>query len=145
MLLKAQLLISLYVVRSERLFCERLRYNFLFRWFLELPGVGSGFDATTFTKNRQRLLDAEIPRKCFSAVVAKAEERRLLSDEHFTVDGNPNEANAFLKSSKKKGDPGIGGTPSGGSGRSAEVDSQIHILLLTAKDRAGHQCSAALT
>jgi transposase len=121
-LLKAQLLISLYSVRSERLFCERLRYDFLFRWFLELPGVGSGFDATTFTKNRQRLLDAEIPRKFFVAVVAEAAERRLLSDEHFTVDGTLIEANASLKSFKKRGDPGSGGTPSGGSGRNAEVD-----------------------
>jgi transposase len=60
MLLKSQILIALYSVRSERLFCERLQYDFLFRWFLDLPGVGTGFDATTFSKNRQRLLEAEI-------------------------------------------------------------------------------------
>lgn len=118
-LLKAQLLISLYSVRSERLFCERLRYDFLFRWFLDLPGVGSGFDATTFTKNRDRLLDADIPRKFFSAVVAEAAERRLLSDEHFTVDGTLIEANASLKSFRKKGG-GPGGAS--GGGRNAEVD-----------------------
>jgi transposase len=119
-LLKAQLLISLYSVRSERLFCERLRYDFLFRWFLDLPGAGSTFDATTFTKNRQRLLDAEIPRKFFAAVVAEAAERRLLSDEHFTVDGTLIEANASLKSFRKKG--GGGGNPPGSGGRNAEVD-----------------------
>jgi transposase len=119
-LLKAQLLISLYSVRSERLFCERLRYDFLFRWFLDLPGAGTTFDATTFTKNRQRLLDAEIPRKFFAAVVAEAAERRLLSDEHFTVDGTLIEANASLKSFRKKG--GGGGNTPGAGGRNAEVD-----------------------
>lgn len=120
-LLKAQLLISLYSMRSERLFCERLSYDFLFRWFLDLPGVGSGFDATTFTKNRQRLVDADIPRKFFLAVVAEAGERRLLSDEHFTVDGTLIEANASLKSFRKKGGKGgDGGTA--GPGRNAEVD-----------------------
>src|SRR5262249_22977814 len=101
-LLKAQLLISLYSVRSERLFCERLRYDFLFRWFLDLEGAGSSFDATTFTKNRRRLVEAEIPRKFFAAVVEEAADRRLLSDEHFTVDGTLIEANASLKRFRKK-------------------------------------------
>lgn len=121
-LLKAQLLISLYSVRSERLFCERLRYDFLFRWFLDLSGVGSGFDATSFTKNRNRLLGADIPKKFFEAVVAEAAERRLLSDEHFTVDGTLIEANASLKSFRKKGDKGGPSGVSGGGGRNAEVD-----------------------
>ena len=118
-LLKSQLLISLYSVRSERQFCERLRYDFLFRWFLELSGAGAAFDATTFTKNRQRLLEADIHRKFFRAVVAEAAERHLLSEEHFTVDGTLIEANASLKSFRKKG--GDGPPPSGG-GRNAEVD-----------------------
>jgi len=122
MLLKAQLLISLYSVRSERLFCERLKYDFLFRWFLDLGGVKAVFDATTFTKNRRRLVDADIPRKFFEAVVEQASERRLLSDEHFTVDGTLIEANASLKSFRRKdGGKGPGGT-SGGGGRNAEVD-----------------------
>ena len=119
-LLKAQLLISLYSVRSERLFCERLRYDFLFRWFLELSGAESTFDATTFTKNRKRLLEAEIPRKFFLAVVEQALERHLLSDEHFTVDGTLIEANASLKSFRKK--DGGGGEPPTSGGRNAEVD-----------------------
>ena len=118
-LLKAQLLISLYSVRSERLFCERLRYDFLFRWSLDLAGAASAFDATTFTKNRQRRLDAEIPRKFFQAVVAQAAEKRLLSDEHFTIDGTLIEANASLRTFRKKGG---GPPPPSGGGRNAEVN-----------------------
>jgi transposase len=59
-LLKAQVLIALHTVRSERLFCERFQYDFLFRWFLDIPGIGTAFDATTSSKNRARLLDTEI-------------------------------------------------------------------------------------
>jgi transposase len=85
MLLKSQILIALYSVRSERLFCERLQYDFLFRWFLDLTGVGTAFDATTFSKNRQRLLEAEIFEEFFGEVLDQARRRFLLSDEHFTV------------------------------------------------------------
>lgn len=101
-LLKAQILIALYTVRSERLFCERLRYDFLFRWFLDLRDGTTSFDATTFSKNRKRLLDAEIFEEFFREVVEQARRRRLLSDEHFTVDGTLIEANASLKSFRKK-------------------------------------------
>src|SRR6266498_2779819 len=80
-LLKAQILIALYSVRSERLFCERLQYDFLFRWFLDLPGVGTAFDATTFTKNRERLLEADLFGEFFREVIEDArrrsEERRV--------------------------------------------------------------------
>ena len=68
-LLKAQILIALYSVRSERLFCERLQYDFLFRWFLDLSGVGTAFDATTFTKNRERLLQADLFGEFFREVI----------------------------------------------------------------------------
>src|SRR6266705_5480697 len=68
-LLKAQVLIALYTVRSERLFCERLRYDFLFRWFLDLRDGSSTFDATTFSKNRERLLEADIFEEFFWGVV----------------------------------------------------------------------------
>lgn len=121
-LLKAQLLISLYSVRSERLFCERLRYDFLFRWFLDLNGIGTGFDASTFAKNRERLLAADLYRELFRAVVAEAAEQDLLSDEHFTVDGTLIEANASMKSFRRKdgGDGDAGG--SGTEGRNAEVN-----------------------
>ena len=89
-------LIALYSVRSERPFCERLQYDFLFRWFLDLPGVGTAFDAPTFSKNRERLLTADIYLDFFSEVVEEARRRRLLSDDHFAVDGTMIEANASL-------------------------------------------------
>ncbi|MFN2604439.1 MAG: IS5 family transposase [Gemmatimonadaceae bacterium] len=118
MLLKAQILIALYTVRSERLFCERLRYDFLFRWFLDLRDGSSTFDATTFSKNRERLLEAEIFTEFFREVVEQARGRRLLSDEHFTVDGTLIEANASLKSFRKKD----GGKPPEGGGSNVEVN-----------------------
>jgi transposase len=97
-LLKAQLLIALYTVRSERQFCEQLQYNLLFRYFLDL-GLDEGtFDATVFAKNKARLLAADVARHFFEGVVAQAQAARLLSSEHFTVDGTLIEAWASLKS-----------------------------------------------
>lgn len=119
-LLKAQILIALYSVRSERLFCERLRYDFLFRWFLDLPGVGEAFDASTFSKNRGRLLEADIQTEFFYQVLEEARKRGFLSDDHFTVDGTLIEANASMKSFRKKGEGDSGGGT--GGGRNAEVD-----------------------
>ncbi len=105
-LLKASLLIALYSVRSERAFCEELDYHLLFRWFLDMNLIEPSFDATTFTKNRQRLLEHEAGQQLFDEVVAAADERGLLSDEHFTVDGTLIEAAASLKSFKpREGDP----------------------------------------
>src|SRR5215208_3682722 len=86
-LLKASLLIALYSVRSERAFCEELDYHLLFRWFLDMNLMEPSFDATTFTKNRQRLLEQEIGQRLFDEVVDRARTAGLLSDEHFTVDG----------------------------------------------------------
>ena len=97
-LLKASLLIDFYSVRSERAFCEELDYNLLFRWFLDMSLMEPSFDATTFTKNRERLLKHEIGQQLFDTVVGEAHERGLLSDEHFTVDGTLIEAAASLKS-----------------------------------------------
>lgn len=124
MLLKAQILIALYSIRSERLFCERLGYDFLFRWFLDMPGLAPAFDPTTFSKNRQRLLEAEVFEEFFSEVVAQARKKFLLSDEHFTVDGTLIEANASMKSfqpRKDKDDKG-GDEPPASGGRNADVD-----------------------
>ena len=104
-LLRALLLQVLYSVRSERLLMEQLDYNLLFRWFVGLKADGRIWDATVFTKNRQRLLDGEIARAFFERVVAQARERGLLSDEHFTVDGTLIEAWASLKSFQRKGAP----------------------------------------
>ena len=97
-LLRALLLQALYTIRSERQLIEQLDYNLLFRWF-----VGLGIDdpvwvPTTFTKNRDRLLDGDIAAAFFEAVLIHAETARLLSDEHFTVDGSLLEAWASHKS-----------------------------------------------
>ena len=97
-LLKACLLIALYTVRSERQFCEQLNYNLLFRWFLDLGWDETPFDASTFAKNKQRLLEADVARRFFDGVVRTAKAARLLSAEHFTVDGTLIEAWASLKS-----------------------------------------------
>ncbi len=105
-LLKSSLLIALYSVRSERSFCEQLDYNLLFRWFLGMNPVEPSFDATTFTKNRERLLEHRVGQALFNEVVLEADRRGLLSDEHFTVDGTLIEAAASLKSFKPRdGDP----------------------------------------
>src|SRR5262245_39282084 len=84
-LLKSTLLMALYTVRSERLFCEQLGYNLLFRWFLDMNTVEDGFDPTVFTKNRQRLMEHDIAKAFFREVVEQARAAGLMSDEHFTV------------------------------------------------------------
>ena len=104
-LLKASLLIALYSARSERAFCEDLDYNLLYRWFLDLQLIEPSFDATSFTKNRQRLLDHAIGQRFFDEVVELAAALDLLSDEHFTVDGTLIEAAASLKSFRPRDEP----------------------------------------
>jgi transposase len=101
-LLKSSLLIALYSVRSERQFCEQLDYNLLFRWFLDLSMDAPGFDASTFSKNRDRLLAHDVAKRFFAAVVGQARDAGLLSAEHFTVDGTLIEAWASLKSFRPK-------------------------------------------
>jgi transposase len=101
-LLKSMLLMALYTVRSERLFCEQLDYNLLFRWFLDMDMVVESFVPTVFTKNRDRLLAHDVAREFLLAVVAKARSAKLMSHEHFTVDGTLIESWASLKSFKKK-------------------------------------------
>src|SRR5881392_2959386 len=101
-LLRALLLQVLYTIRSERLLMEQLDYNLLFRWFVGLEVDDPVWNATVFTKNRERLLAGEIARAFFDRVVAQARERGLLCDEHFTVDGTLIEAWASLKSFQRK-------------------------------------------
>ena len=86
-LLRALLLQVLYSVRSERMLMEQLEYNLLFRWFVGLAMDDAVWAPTTFTKNRDRLLEGDIARVFFEDVVAQAGGRRLLSVEHFTIDG----------------------------------------------------------
>jgi transposase len=103
-LLKSTLLMAFYSVRSERLFCEQLDYNLLFRWFLDMDGVEESFDHSTFSRNRQRLLEHEVAAKFLAEVVKTARGADLMSDEHFTVDGTLIEAWASLKSFRPKGE-----------------------------------------
>jgi transposase len=102
-LLRALLLQVLYSIRSERLLMEQLDYNLLFRWFVGLSMDDPIWDATVFSKNRDRLLEGDIARAFFERVLCHARAQRLLSDEHFTVDGTLIEAWAGQKSFKKKG------------------------------------------
>lgn len=100
-LIRAQLLQVLYSVRSERQLIEQLDYNLLFRWFVGIEMDEAVWDVTVFTKNRERLLKADVARKFFALVVEQAQTLNLMSDEHFTVDGTLLEACASLKSFKK--------------------------------------------
>jgi transposase len=104
-LLKGELLIALFSIRSHRLFCEMLEYNMLFRWFLDMHLDEPLFDHSTFSQNSERLLTHETAQKFFDAVVTYARGEGLLSDEHFTVDGTLIEAWASLKSVKPKDAP----------------------------------------
>jgi transposase len=100
-LLRALLLQVLYTVRSERMLMEQLEYNLLFRWFVGLNMDEPVWDVTVFTKNRERLLKADIAKKFFEQVLKQAQALDLMSDEHFTVDGTLLEACAGLKSFKR--------------------------------------------
>jgi len=100
-LLRALLLQVLYSARSERMLIEQLEYNLLFRWFVGLNMDDQVWDVTVFTKNRDRLLKADVAKRFFELVVAEARNLDLMSDEHFTVDGTLLEACAGLKSFRK--------------------------------------------
>ena len=103
-LLKAQLLIAFYSVRSDRLFCEQLDYNLLFRWFLDLDLESGGLDQSNFSRLRERLVETDIARRFFDEVVRLARKDKLLSSDHFTVDGTLIDAWASFKSFKRKDD-----------------------------------------
>jgi len=118
-LFRALLLQILYTVRSERQLMEQMDYNLLYRWFVGLTMDEPVWDASTFSANRERLLNQDMAREFFSRVLALAQWRGLTSDEHFSVDGTLIQAWASHKSFKPKdgGDP-----PPGPGGRNAEVD-----------------------
>lgn len=136
-LLKGSLLMAFYSVRSERLFCEQLAYNLLFRWFLDMDMVEDPFDHSTFSKNRARLMQHDVAKLFFGKVVEQAQAARLMSSEHFSVDGTLIDAWASFKSfqpkdaaaerqarnrskaeRRKRGGKG----PKGGGGRNVEVN-----------------------
>ncbi len=120
-LLRAMLLQAFYSIRSERQLMERLEYDLLFRWFVGLGVDDRVWDHSTFSKNRDRLLAGEVARAFLAAVLAQPKVKRLLSSEHFSVDGTLIEAWASPKSFKPRdGSGGDGG--SGGGSRNPEVD-----------------------
>ncbi len=121
-LLKAQLLIALFSVRSDRMFCEQLDYNILFRWFLDMNLEEASFDATSFTKNRERLLAHDVSLKFFDAVVRQARKRDLLSGDHFTVDGTLVDAWASMKSFQSKETQKGSSKPPENGGRNSTSD-----------------------
>src|SRR5258708_38420830 len=104
-LLRALLLQAFFTVRSERQLMEQLDYNLLFRWFVGLSMDEAVWDATVFCKNRDRLLDGDIARKFMAGVLSLPQVRKLLSSEHFSVDGTLIEAWASMKSFVPKGAP----------------------------------------
>jgi transposase len=120
-LLKALLLQVLYSIRSERALVEHLDYNLLFRWFVGLPMDEPVWDPSSFSKNRDRWIEADIALEFLAKVIAMAEEQGLISKEHFSVDGTLLEAWASLKSFKPKDIPPPEGPGSSG-GRNEEVD-----------------------
>lgn len=118
-LLKALLLQILYTIRSERALVEHIDFNILFRWFIGLSLDEPVWDHSTFSKNRDRLIDADIAVSFLEVVLEKAEEEGLLSKDHFSVDGTLLEAWASLKSFRPKDEPPA---PPESSGRNREVD-----------------------
>lgn len=113
-LLRALLLQALYGKRSERLLMEELDYSLLFRWFVGLAIDDAVWDATVFSKNRDRLIEGEIAARFFAAVGKQLDGSGLLSDEHFTVDGTMLEAWANRRSFREKADPPEQGSGHGG-------------------------------
>jgi len=119
MLLRALLLQAFYSIRSERQLMEQLDFNMLFRWFVGLGMDDDVWDASTFAKNRDRLLEAEVSAKLLLGVIEHKNVKRLLSRDHFSVDGTLIGAWASMKSFRPKGDEDA---PKGGGGRNAERD-----------------------
>lgn len=134
-LLRASLLQAFYSIRSERQLMERLEFDLLFRWFVGLGIDDPAWDHSVFSKNRDRLLEGEIAAKFLAAILTPPQVKRLLSSQHFTVDGTLIEAWASLKSLKPR-DGGDGNPPPTGGGRNSEVNfrgekrsNQTHVSL----------------
>jgi transposase len=124
-LLRAMLLQAFYSVRSERQLMERLEFDLLFRWFVGVGVDDPVWDHSSFSKNRDRLLEGDIAAKFLAAVLSQPRVRRLLSSEHFSVDGTLIEAWASMKSIKSKDRPGSGGPSGGGRNAPANFKGEI--------------------
>jgi len=114
------LLQAFYSIRSERLLMERLEYDLLFRWFVGVGVDDAAWDHSVFSKNRDRLLEGDIAAKFLAAVLAQPKVKKLLSTDHFSVDGTLIESWASMKSVKPK--DGLGEPPVQGGGRNADAD-----------------------
>ena len=112
-LLRAMLLQAFYSIRSERQLMERLEFDLLFRWFVGVGVDDAAWDHSTFSKNRERLLQGDIAAKLLSAVMAQPRVKRLLSTDHFSVDGTLVEAWASMKSFRPKDGSGEPPTAAG--------------------------------
>jgi transposase len=119
-LLRAMLLQAFYSIRSERQLMERLEFDLLFRWFVGVGVDDAVWDHSTFSKNRERLLEGDLAAKFLGAVLAQPRVKRLLSADHFSVDGTLIEAWASMKSFRPK--DGSGEPPAPGGGRNREPD-----------------------
>ena len=119
-LLRAMLLQAFYSIRSERQLMERLEFDLLFRWFVGIGVDDAAWDHSVFSKNRERLLEGDIAAKLLSTVLAHPRVKRLLSTDHFSVDGTLIEAWASMKSFKPK--DGSDEPPADGEGRNREAD-----------------------
>jgi transposase len=121
-LIKATLLMAFYSIRSERQFCERLQYDLLFKWFCGLNITDPAFDHSTFSKNRKRLLDHGLAEALLGEVVREARKRRLISEDHFSVDGTLLQAWASHKSVRPRDEPDPPSGEGGGSAKNREAD-----------------------
>lgn len=122
-LLRAMLLQAFFSIRSERQLMERLNFDLSFRWFVGFGIDDVVWDHSTFSKNRDRLLDGDVAARFMCAVLERPQVKRLLSTEHFSVDGTLIEAWASMKSFKAKESPEVGASePPATEGRNAEVD-----------------------
>jgi transposase len=123
-LLRAMLLQAFYSIRSERQLMERLEFDLLFRWFVGVGVDDAVWDHSTFSKNRDRLLEGDVAAKFMTTVLDQRRVKRLLSADHFSVDGTLVEAWASMKSFRPKDDAGEPPAPSGGRNREADYHGQ---------------------
>jgi transposase len=132
-LLRAMLLQAFYSIRSERQLMERLEFDLLFRWFVGLGVDDPAWDHSTFSKNRDRLLEGDIAAKFLSAVLAQPQVKKLLSTDHFSVDGTLIEAWASMKSFKPRGGsddpPADGGRNSEANFHGKKRSNQTHVIV----------------
>src|SRR5487761_2678227 len=124
LLLRATLLQAFFSVRSERMLMEQINYNLLFRWFVGLPMDAEAWHPTVFTHNRDRLMEADVAHEFLAALLALPQGTKLLSNEHFSVDGTLIEAWASMKSFRPKDGSDEPPTPGGGRNREADFHAQ---------------------